>query len=162
MKHVSPERGVPVDPSWWAPLEGVARTVRGVRRYQFFDLGDFMLMGCEIRSPRPRVVLYKHYYTRRYLNLDDGGHAYRYAVPRSKPDGPGRYLKHRSLADAVDHLGLWELPWMKRGLEQFRFGYSVDERYLARDLLDPIDDLDLGPEPNHTTEVFGRGRLRLV
>jgi hypothetical protein len=162
MKHVSPEHGVPVDPLWWAPLEGVARAVRGRECYQFFDIGDFMLMGREIRSPRPSVVLYKHYYTRRYLNLDDAGHAYRYAVPRSKPDGPGRYLRHKGLSDALDHLDLWELPWMKRGLERFRFGYSVDERYLARDLLDPIDDLALAPELDHTKEGRGRGHLRVV
>jgi hypothetical protein len=37
--------------------------VAGMRRYQFFDVGDFMIMCRILRPPRPSLVLYKHYYT---------------------------------------------------------------------------------------------------
>ena len=146
MRYEFPGCGRPVDPSWWAPLEGVGRAVQSQWRYQFFALADFMLMVKLVRPPRPSLYLYKHRYTRRYLNLDEAGHAYRFAVPRSKPEGPGRYLAHRNPADAIDHLELWLLPWMKPGLESWRFGYDWSERYLARDSLDPIDDASSAEE----------------
>jgi len=123
--------GEPIDPSWWAPLEAVGRAVAATPRYRFFDVDDFMLMCGLDRRPRPRLLLYKHRLTRRYLNLDDAGHAYRYIAPRSlESKSSGRYVGHRDLRIALDALDLWELPWMKPGLEQFQQGLSWDERWL--------------------------------
>jgi hypothetical protein len=131
MKCLFPPEGQPIDPSWWAPLDAVRRAVVATPRYRFFDIDDFMLMGGIDRRPRPRVLLYKHYYTRRYLNLDDAGHAYRYIAPRSlESKSPGRYVGHPDLRLALDHLLLWELPWMKAGLEPFCQGLSWEERWL--------------------------------
>jgi hypothetical protein len=69
-------------------------------------------------------------------------------------------VAHPDLAGAIDHLDLWELPWMKRGLESFRHGYTWQERYLARDFLDPIDDFE--PPAHRAKGGRRRGHLRLV
>ena len=54
------------------------------------------------------IHLYKHRDTRRYLNLDEAGHAYEYCPPAedSSPD-PGHYRVHRSIAEAIEHVELW-------------------------------------------------------
>jgi hypothetical protein len=55
------------------------------------------------------IHLYKHIDTRRYLNLDDAGHAYAYGAGRSMKEtgvSGGCYSPHRSLADAIEHLDL--------------------------------------------------------
>ena len=67
--------------------------------------------------------------TRRYINLDDAGGTSRYVAPADITRGVGRYLAE-SLTDALDALELWELPWMKPGLEAFRYGLSWDERWV--------------------------------
>lgn len=124
-----PEGEDPAGPAWWAPLEGVARAVEGNPRYRFFDLADFMLMCRQHRKKRPSLLLYKHYYTRRYINLDDAGHAYKYVAVRDGDDWePGRYVRHRSLSAALDALDLWELPWMKPELEHERGGLEWEDR----------------------------------
>lgn len=125
---VFPFEDRPLDSSWTAPVEGVARIAIADPRYEFFDLSDFMIMARVLRRPRPSIVLYKHYYTRRYINLDDDGHAYRYGAPRSLA-GDGRYVRHRDLWQALDHLELWLLPWMKEGLEHARMGLDWDDRW---------------------------------
>jgi hypothetical protein len=138
MREISPTGDGPLDPSWWAPLESVARVVEGRSRYRFFDADHFMVMVRLGRRGRPDLTLYKHVFTRRYLNLDDAGHAYRYIAPRDEMKGDGRYVAHRNLRDALDHLRLWELPWMKSGLEPFRYGRTWEERWA----LHPDADLD--------------------
>jgi hypothetical protein len=129
---IAPPDAHPIDPGWWAPLEAVARVSAGQPHYAFFDPADFMLMGRIVRrSPRADLLLYKHWYTRRYLNLDQAGHAYRFVPPRALHRS-GRYLHHGSLADALDALGLWELPWMKPSLGHLRGGLSWHERSRLR------------------------------
>jgi hypothetical protein len=137
-----PPDGGPVASEWWAPLEAVARAIAHEHYYRFFDLSDFMLMAKVVRrNSRPDIFLYKHYYTRRYLNLDEAGHAYRYVPPRDLFHGEGRYLKHRSLRAALDHLELWELPWMKPSLAGHRHGLSWEDRWqLFPDLESDGDD----------------------
>ena len=98
--------GLRLPPAWVEPLEAVARAVAGDPLYPFFDTDDFMIMARLLRRPRPSIVLYKHYYTRRYLNLDDAGHAYRYIGPRdanSQSDGrtsPTRICGSRSTSSS--------------------------------------------------------------
>jgi predicted ATPase len=61
----------------WAPLERflAAATQRGVAAP---DPDEFMWMGqCEL-ADGPIIHLYKHVDSRRYLNLDHAGFAYRY------------------------------------------------------------------------------------
>ena len=129
-----PLKGQPVRADWWAPLEAVARVVAGEPHYRFFDLADFMLMGkLRRRKPRPDLLIYKHRFTRRYLHLDEAGHAYRYVAPRDLSRAHGRHLRHRDLGAALDALRLWELPWMKRGFEHQRQGLTWNERWLLRE-----------------------------
>jgi hypothetical protein len=166
MRHVFPPADGPLDPSWTAPLEIVAEAIRARWRYRFFDLDDFMIM-CRLRRGRRRdLLLYKHVYTRRYLNLDDSGAAYRF-VPTPRGPGIGRYLPQRDLDRALDQLGLWELPWMKPALEAHRRGVPWEERWLLYphedDLVRPhADDLDdpLLPEVEPVPER--RRHLRLL
>jgi hypothetical protein len=72
-----------------------------------------MFMGAIDRGRRDRIWLYKHIETRRYLNIDAAGHAYRYIPPLFDRDG--RYIAHRRLADALAHLELEIVPmeWRK-------------------------------------------------
>lgn len=144
----------PIDPSWWVPLEHLAAAIAVVPRYRFFDLDDFMLMAKLKRSGgRADLLMYKHHHTRRHLNLDGAGNAYRYVPPRS-PQGSGRHLRHERLCDALDALALWELPWMKEGLEAERLGLPWEGRWRVRRML----------ERSGTTEreVGDRGHLHLV
>lgn len=123
----------PLDDTWTSPLDMVRRALLGAgRRHsdQFLDVADFMIMGRLVRPGRPDIVLYKHRFTRRYLNIDPDGHTYRYHPPRRLHSNHlGSYRPHRSLRAAVDHLGLRDLPWMKSGLEHHRCGVGWDERW---------------------------------
>ena len=120
---VPPDDG-PLDPMWWAPLEQVARTVTGTRRHRFFDIDDFMLMVRLVRRDRPDLTVYKHRFTRRSLHLADDAGPYRSSAPR-RLDRPGRHIRARSLDDVLDHLCLWELPWMKDELRSVPAGPLV-------------------------------------
>ncbi|MDZ7678224.1 MAG: hypothetical protein U5K29_06710 [Acidimicrobiales bacterium] len=98
-----------VDTAEWEPLERVALLARKSPDLPSFHPGEFMYM-LRLSAPRRRHIhLYKHYDTRRYLNLDDGGHAYEYCgwTPDQGDRSGGMYRQHRSLADAIDRLDLW-------------------------------------------------------
>jgi hypothetical protein len=147
MQYAFPPRGERLDPSWFAPLLLVERVLRdnpGLPSDRFFDAHDFMIMERVLRRGRPDLWLYKHSLTRRYINLDDAGHAYRYYPPRS-PDSKreGLYRAHRNLRDALRPLDLVALPWMKAGLEAFRCGVAWNDRW---QLIDD-DTGDLFPMP---------------
>lgn len=140
---------VPLHASWTDPLDAVSRVLRhgdGVPSDEFFDCHDFMVMARVCRSSLPNIVLYKHCYTRRYINLDAVGHAYRYVAPKSiTSDRPGQYRAHRDLRGAVAELGLWELPWMKPGLMAHQRGIGWGDHrlhfdYATRDLRTDLPD----------------------
>lgn len=170
MRLSFPDPDHPIGPEWWAPLLAVVDFVQGIRRHRLLAVEDFMLMGRVLRRARPDIALYKHCFTRRYLNLDDDGRAYRYSVPRSDPLAPGRYLAHRSLDDALGNLGLWELPWMKPGLEHERAGLGVHERWaydldLRPDVVEPLGPLPVPCPPGDgqlRTGGMDRRHLRVV
>jgi len=91
----------------WRALERVADLL--ANRNHHLNPGDFMYMGADL-EPGRTIHLYKHIDTRRYLNLDDSGHAYRYlAAPRQTLDRPGRYQLWPSLDASIDHL---QLDWV--------------------------------------------------
>lgn len=95
----------------WAPLEAVARMARHTPELPSFHEGEFMYMAA-VHNLRERLTihLYKHRDTRRYLNLDDTGHAYAYRYREDDPhDGlsGGRYQRYRSLVDALEAVDLW-------------------------------------------------------
>lgn len=60
--------------------------VAGVLGNDFND-ADFRFVGCFCRSDGVQLVAYQHHLTGRYLNLDQGGHAYRFLDARRMPDG---------------------------------------------------------------------------
>ena len=152
MKHEFPTGDGPLDPSWTAPLTSLARAVAGDPRHRYLDPDDFMIMGRVVRSPRPSINLYKHGYTRHYLNLDAHGQAYRYRAPRDLDKGDGRYLRYRTVDEALLALDLFELPWMKPGLAAERRGLDWEERWTLQDRL--LDDT-LSPDP--TREDLSHG-----
>lgn len=136
------------DPAWVEPLFSVHRALEHSTFLadRFFEPRDFLHRGKVLRSSRPDIFLFQHFYTRRYINLDAAGHAYRYlwARPGSRPGYLGQYRPHANLRDAVDQLGLWEMPWMKPGLEEFRQGLPWSERWNLRHL--DTGDLCLVPQ----------------
>lgn len=69
----------------WLPLERFAEA--SLRSGSQLSADDFMWMGAAEFADGRVVHSYKHIDTRRYLHLDDGGHAYRYI---SSAEG-GRY-----------------------------------------------------------------------
>ena len=182
-----PDHDRPLDPLWWAPLALACEQAAADRRHRYLDPDDFMVMGRIVRPPRPTIFLYKHRYTRAYLNLDATATAYRYHPPRDIERRSGSYRAHRSLDEALLALGQWELPWLKPGLEAERRGLKWEERWRLRWRLeagelaeDPWeDDLrpcrcqgqradgwdDDGAEPGEggvAQPAGGRGHLRVV
>lgn len=68
----------------WTPLEAL---------FGVDTLRDFMVMG-EVIQDEIRICLYKHRHTRRYLNLDMNGAAYRYEGSRYIPSKLGDAITH--------------------------------------------------------------------
>ncbi len=122
----------------WAPLHLVEDSLATSTRLDdsFFDIDDFMHMSwCHDERPQG-LMLFKHRDTRRYLNLDARGHAYRYLPAQpNNGDDLGSYEPHACLRDALDHLELWELPWMRSELETFTGGVAYDDRFSLSDRL---------------------------
>ncbi len=63
---------------WWTPLLLAASAARRERVPWPIHLDDFMLMGRIDRASRPAVWIYKHRGSRRELNLDATGQAYKF------------------------------------------------------------------------------------
>lgn len=78
----------------WAPLEQLSKLVPTI------VCGDFMYMGAFFIGERGHYVhQFKHVGTRRYLNLDSGGHAYRATMV-----GTGWSYVLQPLAAAIEHV----------------------------------------------------------
>ena len=63
---------------WWTPLLLAASAARRERIPWPIHLDDFMLMGRVDRGTRPAVWIYKHRASRRELNVDSTGQAYKF------------------------------------------------------------------------------------
>jgi hypothetical protein len=63
-------------PGDWIPLERLAQLCCERQDLPDIDPDRFMFMGRAVANGRPPVLLYKHIWTRRYLNLDRLGHAF--------------------------------------------------------------------------------------
>jgi len=89
----------------WRPLVAAARLSRACDALLSLDEQDLMYMAAALSVHGELTIhLYKHRETRRYLNLDDAGHAYRYCgpVPGDEADlMSGTYRLHQSLAAAL-------------------------------------------------------------
>lgn len=102
----------PLDPQWLRPLYLVWPAIPALPPLERFDPDDFMVMGRVLRAPRPDITLYKHRFTRRYLNVDAAGRTYRYAGPPSESFRSGEY-RRQDLVASLRALGLGELPDLK-------------------------------------------------
>lgn len=115
---------------WCRPLHLVEAAVAGQPFAQYFSVDDFMCMGMLRRRRRPDLLLAKHVHTRRYLNLDAEGHAYRYLPPPEDSDSNGQYRPYRDLIAAIDALHLHEMPWLYgSGFEHDRRGLTWEQRW---------------------------------
>jgi hypothetical protein len=76
-----------------------------------------------LESPgQPALNLYKHFYTRYYLNLDDAGHAYVFVGTSRRPKGK------QHLLDA----GLYEpLPDLLTALERLDLGFLDENAWMT-------------------------------
>jgi hypothetical protein len=115
---------------WCRPLHMVERAIAGQAFAKYFVVDDFMCMGMLHRRGRPNLILNKHRLTRRYLNLDAEGHAYRFLPPRPESSSNGQYRPHADLVTAIDNLRLFEMPWLSwSGFESECRGLEWHERW---------------------------------
>ena len=62
----------------WMPLEDMQRLTELDPRLPILD-ADYFMYGGAITQPRgPTIHLFKHYLSRRYINIDGSGHCHRY------------------------------------------------------------------------------------
>jgi hypothetical protein len=127
------------DPNW-VPLEQIVE-LAGAAGFEVLA-DEFMAMG-EVQLPdEATVYLYKHRDTRRYLNVDAPGHAYRF--------DDGRYEAWRSPSPAVAHvMGIsviyqcWTNVDARFGLPYERGDRLVKGRCDVVDAADPAPRLEL-------------------
>jgi hypothetical protein len=82
----------------WEPLFALGRVCSEALGLPSFDPDDFMYMG-KLTSPvAADVHMYKHRWTRRYLNIDGLGHAYRYVPAPSIDDDADELAIYAPLA----------------------------------------------------------------
>lgn len=113
---------------WCVPLHAVERAAVLHPQGKYFDVDDFMIM-IRFDDKEGAIILYKHIDTRHYLNADEQGRVYRYVPGRDRQEGRrGDYLP-TTLTDALERLGLWELPWFREELVEDRLGLSWEERW---------------------------------
>ena len=84
----------------WAPLERFANLA--TRSGHTLCADDFMWMGAAEFADGRSVHSYKHIDTRRYLHLDEAGHAYQYK-PRANG---GHYVTHSEPGRAIEALAV--------------------------------------------------------
>ena len=104
---------------------GALRGVRGravLRRT--CEPGDEMLPGA--RRERARALLRRDRQRRREPVLQQGTDGRR---ADHRADGAGGFVRHATLRDAVDALGLWELPWLRPELAAHRHGVTWEQRW---------------------------------
>jgi hypothetical protein len=120
---------------WCRPLHMVEAASAGHAFAKYFVVDHFMCMGMIHRQGRPNLILNKHILTRRYLNLDAAGHAYRYLPPPPGSSSNGQYRPHADLVTAIDNLRLFEMPWLTgSGFDCESGGLDWDERWRHPDV----------------------------
>lgn len=101
-------RHLDVDRPDWRPLEQVASRTAKRRDVPTIDPGDFMYMG-HLRSVdgEPDLHLYKHYKSRRYLNIDEQLRFFTFLCgEEDKPffEATVYYRRLRSTREAIERL----------------------------------------------------------
>jgi hypothetical protein len=125
------------------PLELVRIASKGKSCAKYFDVADMGYMF-SVRVDGVPLHHYKHRETRGYLIIDDQGSTYMWVAPArdvddfddgeggaaddESDDDMGTFLPLPSVVEALDGLRLFEMPWLKEGLEAERRGLDWDER----------------------------------
>jgi hypothetical protein len=124
VRHVQPDRPDLLIRRF-APLRLVAEKLKtsAVPADAFFDPDDFLFLSWALEDCPERVKVFKHVDTRKHLNLDRDGVPYR-------AGRDGTFVRHATLRDAIDALGLWELPWLRPELAPHRQGLAWEDRWL--------------------------------
>lgn len=93
----------------WAPLERLCRLCCENADLPSLEPSEFMYMGRLLHGRLPPIHLYKHVDTRRYLDLDDAGHAFAVRC-HLRPTGGVRVTcrPYRNLSSALQRL---EVGW---------------------------------------------------
>lgn len=94
---------------WCAGMHLIERELTDHPDIELYDVADLMVMGALRRKGKPLLYLYKHRVTRREMAIDADGVAWWYKAPGRGKTGDGEYVRHDSLAAAVDGLRLWEM-----------------------------------------------------
>jgi hypothetical protein len=89
----------PVDPSWFGPLEALSAQVAGDAGLPQINPDHFFYVGWIDREGFPRLHMYRHIGSKRYLNIDEGGHLWRYTG--SDKVGSERYAPTTDVRDAL-------------------------------------------------------------
>jgi hypothetical protein len=94
----------------WTPLEQLAVSTAKRRDLPTIDPAEFMYMGhLRSRAGEPDLHLYKHYDTRRYLNIDDRMRCFAFVCGEDdKPffETDVYYRRLRSIGEAIERLEL--------------------------------------------------------
>lgn len=148
---------------WCRPIHMVEAAIAGQDFAKYFKVDDFMCMGKLHRSGRLDLIMYKHWHTRRYLNLDAAGHAFRYLPPPPGSRQNGQYRIYADLVVAIDALHLFEMPWLAQsGCELARQGLSWEERWQHPDVEAWVDRQEAryqgGKVSRHTRPALRRKR----
>jgi hypothetical protein len=99
----------------WAPLERLRQLANQRSDIAAPEVERYMYMGTVVTEDRAVTIhLYKHHLTRHYLNVDDAGHAYRYAGSADDEFTSAWYEPLPDLASAIEH-AQGEAEWMRSG-----------------------------------------------
>lgn len=92
---------------WCAGMHLIERECTDHPDFDYYDVGDLMVAGAVRRAGHPLLYLYKHCWTRRYLNVDTDGVAWRFVPPQTDhADDRGSYERLDSPHEALDILDL--------------------------------------------------------
>jgi hypothetical protein len=130
----------------WSPLERLVRVATAAG--QRVEVDEFMAMGPVELPDGSTVHRYKHSDTRRYLNVDDAGHTYRY-LPAT-----GGHEPWVSPAPAVAHAtgrGVIYVCWTNLDGGRLR-PYRPGDR-LVRGWTGVLDQLDPAPKLDTLAEI---------
>jgi hypothetical protein len=103
------------DQPTWAPLERLRELASQRPDLSAPEVESYMYMGAVVTEDRSVTIhLYKHQLTRHYLNVDEAGHAYRYAGSDDDEFVSCWYEPLPDLASAIEH-AQGEAEWMRSG-----------------------------------------------
>lgn len=136
-----------VDPAWWEPLMRFAAMAAGLG-LPVVDVDDFVYSAHVDRPGLPVLHVYRHLHTRKYLNIDAAGTAWRYV-------GPGRGSEgYEQLDDPSDAIGRAEIERGNHLATHTRA--KCEDAWLAA-LIQADTDLASTPPPDNGPHDYADG-----